>query len=91
MLCYNENVVLQLSNKYQAELDRAIKLSEENSGVKKEREALALKVQDLESDVMRVELQLQTNHVSAKSVQLFLWDKRFADKPLVLKTERQMW
>ncbi|XP_067928913.1 nucleoprotein TPR-like [Watersipora subatra] len=54
----------ELTRQGQAELERSSKLLEEVSSIKEERDSLTRKLQELESDVMKVELQLQSNHAS---------------------------
>lgn len=54
---------LQLSTKYQAELEKSMKSSDETRTYQNKCESLESKVTELNNEVMKLEIQLQSNHV----------------------------
>lgn len=57
-------VVFQLHSNYKEQLEKVLQVTEELNSVKRDKESVAQKLSDVEAELIRVELSLQTNHVS---------------------------
>ena len=63
-ISYSVVFLMQLSAKYQSELQNCMKANDECRRISNEKDTLQDKVMQLNNEVIKLELELKTNHVS---------------------------